>query len=431
MTANFSAQGGEAQINLFEILAESGKESLTITPFELNYYESLLDHTIRLTLQVADTGYRTKTSENAVAVRSQDLDGRYVNLKVTDAYQNELKFIGENKLRISNKTGTQESVNKMFFTLHLTSPEYHRNGELRSAVTKSYDGHPDESVRRILKEYIQTTKTVDADSTLNTLSFNGHSESPFFLCTWLASRSVPDIQKANQNFAGYFFYETADGYKFKSIDKLFSQTPKRKLIMNQIIGEIPPGYDGKVLDHTFVETFDLNHQKRYASGKSQIRTFDPFSQTYVQTDFDFQKLYQQTNTGGINPIQYGDDQEEVVSRYFTHLDTGVKLPGTVEEQLKKSNEVNYNPYDIFRQAKMRYNSLYNIKLSLVIAGDLSLRAGDLLYCDFPEVSGEKTKVVDSEKSGLYMIHDVCHRITKNGFFSGINLVRESIGRKPF
>jgi hypothetical protein len=431
MTANISAQGGEAQINLFEILAENGKESLTITPFELNYYESLLDHTVRLSLQVADTGYRTKTSENAVAVRSKDLDGRHVNLKITDAYQNELKFLDENKLRISTKKGIQESVNKMFFTLHLTSSEYHDNPKLRCAVTKNYDGHPDESVKRILKEYIQTKKNIDADPTLNTLSFTGKSQSPFYLCTWLASRSVPNIQNANQNLAGYFFYETADGYKFKSIDKLFAQTPKRKIIMNQVIGEIPPGYDGKILEHSFVETFDLNHLMRYASGQSQIRTFDPFSQTYVQKDFNYQNQYKQNNIGGTTPIEYGKDQNEVVSRYFAHLDTGVKLPGTVEEQLKQSNKVNYNPYDIFRQAKMRYNSLYNIKLSIVIAGDLSLRAGDLMYCDFPEVSGEKLKVVSSEKSGLYMIHDVCHRITKNGFFSGINLVRESIGRKPF
>jgi hypothetical protein len=80
---------------------------------------------------------------------------------------------------------------------------------------------------------------------------------------------------------------------------------------------------------------------------------------------------------------------------------------------------------------MRYNNLFVIKLSVTIAGDLSLRAGDLVHCDFPEVSSKKNTIVSQKKSGIYMIADVCHRVTKNSCYTRLNLIRESIGRKPF
>jgi len=60
---------------------------------------------------------------------------------------------------------------------------------------------------------------------------------------------------------------------------------------------------------------------------------------------------------------------------------------------------------------------------------MSLRAGDIVFCDFPEISGKKIRVVSQKKSGKYLIVDVCHYITKNGCFTRLNMVRESIYRK--
>jgi len=80
---------------------------------------------------------------------------------------------------------------------------------------------------------------------------------------------------------------------------------------------------------------------------------------------------------------------------------------------------------------MRYNSLFAIKMSLIIAGDFNIRAGDIIHCDFPEVSDKDNTTYSNKKSGIYMVADVGHRITKNSCYTSLNLVRESIGRKPF
>lgn len=435
MPENIAAQGGQSQITLFETIAENGKETLDLSKVnELNYYESILEHTIRVSATIADTGYRAqKKSGNASAAKSEDIDGRFVNLKIIDGYQNQLRFTDESKLRISLTRDIQESTNKSFFTIDLTSKEYDDNPKLKCAVIKRYDGKIDESIKKILTECIKTQKQIDADPTLNTFSVFGKSQTPFYLCTWLATRSVPEMQGANQNLAGYFFYETAEGYKFKSIDKLFTQKPKRILIFNNVIGSIPPGYDGKIIDYSFDKTFNLKQLRQTgALGQTQLRAFNIFSNKYEESEFNYKKQYQETNTGGTKPIDYGEDQDETTRRFFSIKDFGVAPSGTTKQQLEKSRDtLNFNIDNILRQSTMRYNALYTIKLSIVIAGDISLHAGDLIHCDFPEVSGEKLKVVNSEKSGIYMIHDLCHRITKNGCYTKLNLVRDSIGRKPF
>ena len=51
----------------------------------------------------------------------------------------------------------------------------------------------------------------------------GNIEKPFTVLTWLASKGVPEVEGSGT--AGYCFYETQSGYKFKSLDKLI---PTRK-----------------------------------------------------------------------------------------------------------------------------------------------------------------------------------------------------------
>jgi hypothetical protein len=168
-------------------------------------------------------------------------------------------------------------------------------------------------------------------------------------------------------------------------------------------------------------------------GQTEIRTFDPYSNKYEQTSFNSKQQFQVKNTGGTERIKIGDDQEKTTRRFVKVKDTAVLPKGNeLKEQLKNSkNKLNFNIDEILRQSSMRYNGLYAIKLSVTIPGDMSLRAGDLIHCDFPEVSAKDNKTYSNKKSGIYMIADVAHRISKNSCYTQLNLVRESIGRKPF
>ena len=75
--------------------------------------------------------------------------------------------------------------------------------------------------------------------------------------------------------------------------------------------------------------------------------------------------------------------------------------------------------------------MFLIKVNVMIPGDFSLRAGDLIYCDFPGLTIEQNKQVNKESGGIYMIASLCHRITPRETFTSMTLVRDSFGRKPF
>jgi len=440
MTANIQAGPGEGQINIFEIVSNYTKKGTDIKNgiIELIYYESILDHTVRATATLTDTGYRT-AGAGAAAVEDSDVNltvGEKINLKITDGYGTQLYFDEEldNPFRLLQARNIQESVNKIVYTIDLTSTEYHTNDALKARVVKRYDGKIPDNVKSILQNTLQTKKEIDVDAGLNSLNFTGKSEKPFYLCTWLAKRCVPDIQNSKGKLAGYLFYETADGFKFKSIDKLFQQKPKRKLIFNNLIGQVPPGYDGKILDYSFDSTFNLKKLRATgAIGQAETRTFNPLSHEYgnknkVNSNIQFNE----TNTGGTERIKYGDDQNETTKRYVKNLDVGVLPTGKkLDEQLQKSKELNFDVDEVLIQSAMRYNSLFAIKLSVMIAGDFDIHAGDLIHCDFPEVSSNETTSYSKKKSGIYMVADIAHRITKNNCFTSLNLVRDSIGRKPF
>ena len=85
MPANIAAQGGQSQVNLFEIESNYDKPKLDLAGgiIELNYYESILDATIRASATFADTGYRKDegaavTEESGIKLTT----GEKINLKI-------------------------------------------------------------------------------------------------------------------------------------------------------------------------------------------------------------------------------------------------------------------------------------------------------------------------------------------------------------
>jgi hypothetical protein len=108
---------------------------------------------------------------------------------------------------------------------------------------------------------------------------------------------------------------------------------------------------------------------------------------------------------------------------------GLPVGVTLSKQLERSKDVNLERQSITNQANMRYNQLGTIQVQVMLVGDFSLRAGDVIECDFPELSSKPNQESSKKMSGIYMIADVCHRITTQNTLTSINLIRDSYGRK--
>ena len=78
------------------------------------------------------------------------------------------------------------------------------------------------------------------------------------------------------------------------------------------------------------------------------------------------------------------------------LDTGAIPSGvTSQEQLVTWNDdktkTNFDIKDTVVQSIMRYNQLFTVKTDITIPGDFTIKAGDVIECSFPELSGSESE----------------------------------------
>jgi hypothetical protein len=99
--------------------------------------------------------------------------------------------------------------------------------------------------------------------------------------------------------------------------------------------------------------------------------------------------------------------------------------GTIEKDV--STEGNANPYENLRQSVIRYNLLFNQTLDMTIPLNTNLKAGDIINCEFPKITIEKNKEIDADKSGLYMIKELCHHFDNEMSITSMKLIRDTFG----
>ena len=410
----------------FTIHGKNGSEDLsgskrqhdsTATLADIRYYENVLSNVITLSVGVKET----EDILDKLPIRG----GEKVDIVLEDANGAKLKpTLYVNKVR----NVISDTLENNYF-LDLASEQLFKND--LSRVVKRYDGKISENVKKIMKEQLDTD--VDIDETLVNYNFIGNNRKPLYVCTWLAAKSIP--AKPGEGTAGYLFFETQDGFQFKSIDGLFSQKSKRNYVLTNTPFK-PNEYDGQVLKYSVDR--DINLQNNLAVGAYSNRSiyFNFYDYKYVDQEFSVKD--EVIKTGGKNPIQasiekFGDEPSRIMTRI---LDVGTLPAGkSTEDELEtwKSDPSNptFNAPKTMVQSVMRYNQLFAIKINITIAADFTLRAGDLIYCDFPEVSTRKTSGVNKQSGGIYMISSLCHRLTSDQSSTNLTLVRDSFGRKPF
>ena len=321
--------------------------------------------------------------------------------------------------------------------IDLASKEFIMNEKVR--LNTRFDGKISDHIKKILTDqnYLGTEKNVDIEETSNNYNFIGNNKKPYYAMNWLSKRAVPNLPDAKGNTAGYFFFETSEGFKFKSIDSMLSQEKKKSIIYNQTPDSrgtnIPAGYDVKALDYSKDNRVDVQEKLKMGAFSTRTVLFDPFNCYYEVITPNAKEKEKSLKLAGkelcvLNPEFNKEGPNKEFSRTtYMLLDKGTLPVGDSKQQIEKSTEENFDPKNILNQAIMRYNQLYSIKTTITIPGDFSLHAGDVVFIDAPELAPE-TKEVSKENGGLYIIADLCHYISPKETYTKLNLVRDSFGR---
>lgn len=427
----------DVKLSKLQIISHAGKNSpdLCSALVSLMYHESILELAVKSTIMYADTGARNNDSYSSGS-EEDDVNLQFaekIYLELTDD-QNKISYINDDKcFNILSPPIIKSNNQKEIVTLTIGSKEYLENLTLERRVNRTYEGKISEIIRNILSTHLKTKKPLDIESTLNRIKVTGRIDEagiPFNMILFLCSKAVPEINSALGRTSGFFFFETSEGYKFKSIDKLLDQSPKRKLIANDTT-TIPPGYDGKILNYEFYGGISYVDHMIKGTYNSTLLIYDPVKQTFKGRSIDSKKQESGSIRASTSFAKIPKNLDVPSFFTVTNEDKGYTPFGSeINDQVDKSKEVNFDVEKIYNQSRMRYNQLFAIQVEITIYGDLFLHAGDVVECYFPEVSYSKTQLTSFKKSGKYLISDLCHYVTPNGpAYTKLGLVRDSFGQK--
>ena len=296
--------------------------------------------------------------------------------------------------------------------------------EFKNKITAVHDKYSNvtigDAVIIILKRKLEVDYDFfDVEATKNMFDFTGNGRSPFEIITDLARKAVPV-----KGDPGFFFYETQDGFNFKSVQSLVSQEPKQVYVYNGSFRADPKGDDNdfKILKQpNFIKDQDIISSLESGTYSSRNLFFNPYNKDYIE------RIYKINEDGGIDQA-LGNElfvDEELTSGYMkTHkhiLDVGSLKVGV-------STSVNNTPAEWQAKSAMRYNILHSQLVELMVPCNVELRAGDVIKLEIENLANEKcAEPVDKRQSGKYLILHLCHYFDSNKSVTSLTVCRDTYG----
>lgn len=423
------------------VISKNGKEiNLAGKVTSFDYYESLLSPNVTALVTFTDTG------------NSAPFDRKYDKQERLGTVYNALPLTGGEKLeiKVKSKLGTLDFTKNFFYVNAISNPAQESKREVialslvspysfsnqQSLVYKKFVGKISNSVKKLLSTELKIPNTkIEVEDTKNSYNFIGNSRKPFDILCWLGSKSVP----ASNGDPGYFFYETLDGFKFKSIDALIKQAPKQRYFRTDVLksGLDDDANDYKIASFTISKNQDVLSALKSGVFLSRHLFWNPKSFGYEEIVVALTEKSGQVNaTSSANykkevlSSSLGKSPEinsSVVSKYPARTQYHILDVGTLESTVEGS--FNNNPKEYQAKASIRYNLLFTQVVNMTVPCNPNLRAGDVIYCNFEMVTTDQKELgyMDPTQSGNYLIMHLCHHFDPKRSFTSLTLVRDTYG----
>ena len=397
-----------SKIKGFEIFSPSGDGTpldFSLQTNGIKYFEDITDTSTHLQIGVLDVLGRY----NKLPVRS----GNKMAIEIESNGD-----VIEQEMKISNVTGYTASAKREMYNIICEPQTAFDNHTTR--IRRKYNGNISDNIKTIVEEMGGTM--VRTDPSTNTYSFVGGYRRPLFACTWLAKKCVHanDQMSANSGSAGFFFFQTQDGFTLLDINKAFEGKNKDNVVNYEYkIGKstIDPNNYYTLSAQPVVET---NHNILQQLSVGHYKTANWFYDIITRkVDFaeysyrDSDKEMKKSADERVIPKGIDDNYSRIL---LQTVDNGaLTADGTVESKSEES---------YFRQAQAttRYSSLFSQVTKVIVPINLQLRAGEVIYLKLPEINTTRTT---GPQSGLYLISKLCHQFGGDKDYTGLELVRDS------
>lgn len=431
-----------------ELFIESNDQKRTVDiktgAITVEYFEDIFSPTITARIKVVNDGNSIAPPENDGDGIAQSIynglplrGGERVCLKIASNTEKgkplDFSKNPNDYFYVSSITDVISESQRESFTLHLVSREAITNETVRVGKKYPTSSTIDVSVKSILKDYLKTDKIGTIDKASNKYGFIGNLRKPFTVLVWLASKAVP--ASSGDATAGFVFYQTQEGFQFRSIDDLISQKEKVEYIYSDSTESFVD--DGDKVDNSFRILQYATDKNQNLIEKLRLGTYSSYRMFYNPLTFEFtppeKGLFKlsdyETKTKNLGDKlklpKISSNSNVDLGSVPTRIITQCLDVGTMEKDV--STDTNSDPFKYQSQALMRYNILFTQSVSMIVPLNTELRAGDVIKCKFPKISSGDKEEYDKEQSGLYMIKELCHHFDIERSYTSMKLIRDTYG----
>ena len=375
----------------------------------ITYFESIKSPAISLSLNFIDV--------DQLISREGITGGEYLSLRIkVQGYDKEFEIKPDKHLLMLNSVkNVTTSSSKQFATLEFLSVEAIINETSR--VNQRFTGNVTDTVKKLLKNKkgIQTKKNIDSDQATNSYSFVGNLKRPFDTIQWLCSKT-----QSSKDGTGFLFFETLDGYVFKSIESLLDgETVEYKK------SETPDEPSGlTILENNLNQTSDIGMSCRMGMYANKTIYINIDNATLKTVDYRIESLKLK------KPPKLPNGLEKNPTRLMLRvLDKCALQKGSKKKEIQKENELAIYQSKSYARA----NLIFSQSMSVSIPFNPELRAGQMLDLRFPLRKNEgddqdKTTYgteSDDDVSGKYLISELKHNIADNRANTEVTLIRDA------
>jgi len=408
-----------------------GVEGKTIS---FNYYESIYSPMITANATIVDTG-------------DSVIDKRGNLATIKDGFPLEHDGTETFKFKISNENGTITSLKPLVVTASpVTLDQSTRQVltlELKSKFSIESSNNPrlssygigtvDESVKKILKENKLPFRNENIEKSSTVDKIEGKNETPIDLIFNLSRKCKP-VKGA----PGFFFYETQEGFNFRSIESLIEQgmneykenesvrdvrTYKYFNNQRQDLGSNEDDYNMVKMP---ILKRDHNLFNALKAGIYNVRIQTKNLLTGEFKDNVVNLLDKDSSYLGSKPKKIVDQNENKLEKYCKTY-SYVLAPGNVDEGV--SDKITNSPAEYEPQAMMRYSMLHSQVLEIQVPCNILLMAGQVIKLEMENVTGGN-KVLQREnqhRSGFYLILHLSHHFDPKHSYTSMTLARDTYG----
>lgn len=368
--------------------AEGKSFNITSMVSELSIYADIFSNTLSGEVLLADS---------QGSIQGMDLKGQE-KLKVELSNNGDVEIKEFFVYSITDRLNVNQSSE--VYKMHFVSLESIINENTR--VYQAFTGTNSDAVSNLVGSYLATKKKLDLEATIGNYKFVMPSWTPFQAINWYSGRS--QSQESSGKF--FLFYESMEGFHFRSIESLMKQEPKLDFHYSPTGGTFHSKDPLNIREYEIVQSG--NTLAGFKENNSTLWTSDLVRKKIVKNRFD------SGDTGNGFGLNMKERRDVFGSNILIRNET---------RQIHSQTSAYH--YDTLQERNYLMRNLSNTKVRFLVLGDRSYEVGQVVNLKLlsRKLQTKENQEEDLSISGKHLITGIRYIFKAQDFHCSMETVK--------